>query len=224
MSENGDINLNRLNRESPGRMLVAETMILANWLMARFLAENGVPAIYRSQPDPRERLYRGDEGTLYQHWMQRRLLNRFVLGHAPDKHSGLGLSAYVTATSPIRKYYDLVTQRQVRAALGMEEPYPAEDIDRIIQELATPMSRVAHLQVSRQRYWLLKYLEKRIGQKEEAIVLVRRRHSYQILLSDYMLECDLPITGGIELKPEDLIQVTIQNVSARKDLINLTIG
>jgi exoribonuclease-2 len=156
--------------------------------------------------------------------MQRRLLNRFVLSHAPDKHSGLGLSAYVTATSPIRKYYDLVTQRQVRAVLGMEEPYAAEDIDGIIQELAIPMSHVSLLQMSRQRYCLLKYLEKRIGQKEEAIVLLRRRHNYQILLPEYMLECDLPIPGGLDLKPEDLIQVTIHNISARKNLINLTIG
>jgi len=106
----------------------------------------------------------------------------------------------------------------------MEEPYAAEDIDRIIQELAIPMSHVGLLQMGRQRYWLLKYLEQRIGQKEEAFVLVRRRHSYQILLTEYMLECDLPITGGLDLKPEDLIQVTIQNVSARKDLVSLTIG
>ena len=224
LGENGDINLNRVNRESPGRMLVAEIMILANWLMARFLSENGVPAIFRSQPEPRERLYRGEEGTLFQHWMQRRLLNRFVLGHAAEKHSGLGLAAYVTATSPIRKYFDLVTQRQVRAVLGLEEPYSAEEIDRLIGDLSMPMGRVGRLQAGRQRYWLLRYLEQRIGQKEEAIVLVRRRHSYQVLLADYMLECDLPITGGFELKPEDLIQVTIQNVSARKDLVSLTIG
>ncbi len=224
LGENSDVNLNRVNRESPGRMLVAEIMILANWLMARFLSENGMPAIFRSQPEPRERLYRGEDGTLFQHWMQRRLLNRFVLGHAAEKHSGLGLAAYVTATSPIRKYFDLVTQRQVRAVLGLEEPYSAEDVDGILQDLSMPMSRVGRLQVGRQRYWLLRYLERRIGQKEEAIVLVRRRHSYQVLLTDYMLECDLPITGGFELKPEDLIQVTIQNVSARKDMVSLTIG
>ena len=224
LGENSDVNLNRVNRESPGRMLVAEIMILANWLMARFLSENGMPAIFRSQPEPRERLYRGEDGTLFQHWMQRRLLNRFVLGHAAEKHSGLGLAAYVTATSPIRKYFDLVTQRQVRAVLGLEAPYSAEDIDGILQDLSMPMSRVGRLQVGRQRYWLLRYLERRIGQKEEAIVLVRRRHSYQVLLTDYMLECDLPITGGFELKPEDLIQVTIQNVSARKDVVSLTIG
>jgi exoribonuclease-2 len=224
LGENGDININRVNRESPGRMLVAEIMILANWLMARFLSENGMPAVFRSQPEPRERLYRGEEGSLFQHWMQRRLLNRFALSHAAEKHSGLGLAAYVTATSPIRKYFDLVTQRQVRAVLGLEEPYSAEEIDGILQDLAHPMTRVGRLQAGRQRYWLLRYLERRIGQKEEAMVLVRRRHGYQVLLTDYMLECDLPITGGFELKPEDLVQVTLQNVNARKDLVSLTIG
>ncbi len=224
IGDTGEVNLNRVNRESPGRMLVAEIMIMANWLMARFLAEHRLPAVFRSQPDPRERLYRGEEGTLFQHWMQRRLLNRFVLGHAPEKHSGLGLNAYVTATSPIRKYFDLVTQRQVRAALGLEEPYSAEEIDRIVQALEQPMSRVSRLQASRHRYWLLKHLEQRVGQKAEAIVLVRRRHSYQLLLTDYMLECDLPAAGALDLKAEDLVQVTLQKVDARKDLVALTLG
>lgn len=224
IGDTGEVNLNRVNRESPGRMLVAEIMIMANWLMARFLAEHRMPAVFRSQPEPRERLYRGEEGTLFQHWMQRRLLNRFVLGHAPEKHSGLGLNAYVTATSPIRKYFDLVTQRQVRAFFGLEEPYSTEDVDAIIQALESPMSHVARLQTGRQRYWLLKYLEQRVGQKAEAIVLVRRRHSYQVLLTDYMLECDLALTGFSDLKSEDLVQVTLQKVDARKDLITLTLG
>jgi exoribonuclease-2 len=224
LGENGDINLNRVNRESPGRMLVAEIMIMANWLMARLLAEHGMPAIFRSQPAPRERLYRGEEGTVFQHWMQRRLLSRFALGHAPEAHSGLGLDAYVTATSPIRKYFDLMTQRQVRAILGLEDPYSADEIDAILVQLELPMSNVGRLQTGRQRYWLLKYLEQRVGQKEEAVVLMRRRNSFQILLTDYMLECDLPVTGYLDLKPEDLVQVTLQKVNARKDLVVPAIG
>jgi exoribonuclease II len=224
LGESGEINLNRVNRESPGRMLVAEIMIMANWLMARLLAEHGVPAVFRSQPAPRDRLYRGEEGTLFQHWMQRRLLSRFALGHAPEAHSGLGLNAYVTATSPIRKYFDLVTQRQVRAIFGLEDPYTAEEIDGILAALETPMASVGRLQAGRQRYWLLKYLEQRVGQKEEAIVLQRRRASYQILLTDYMLECDLPISGYLDLKPEDLVQVTLQKVNARKDVVLPAIG
>ncbi|MBW2657363.1 MAG: RNB domain-containing ribonuclease [Deltaproteobacteria bacterium] len=218
------ITVNRINRESPGRMLVAELMIMANWLMAKYLAENKTPAVFRSQPGPRERLYKGDGGTLYQNWMQRRFLSRFVLGSNPEKHSGLGLEAYVTATSPIRRYFDLVAQRQIRAVLGLEQPYTSGEIDRIIQLLELPMGNVARTQLGRHRYWLLKYLEQHIGRKEEAIVLNKRRNDYQILLSAYMTECDLPISRGFELKPEDLIQVTIQNVSARKDLFQVAIG
>ena len=224
LAEDHSISVNKINRESPGRMLVSEIMILANWLMAKFLSENNIPAIFRSQPEPRERLYRGDEGTLFQNWMQRRYLSRFVLDYKSGKHSGLGLDAYVTATSPIRKYFDLITQRQIRALLDLEQPYTSDEIDQLIQMLQVPMGNVGRIQFGRHRYWLLKYLEQHVGRKEEAIVLVRRRNNYQILLTEYMIECDLPLSSGLELKPEDLIQVTIQNVSARKELLQVAIG
>jgi exoribonuclease-2 len=86
------------------------------------------------------------------------------------------------------------------------------------------MSQVGRVQYTRHRYWLLKYLESQVGQKEEAIVLNRARRNYQILLTQYMLECDLPISSGFELKPEDLIQITVQRVDARKDVLQVAIG
>ena len=221
VNENNEVSVNRVNRESPGRMLVSEIMIMANWLMAKFLSEHNTPAIYRSQTAPRKRLYKGNEGSLFQNCMQRRLLSRFVLNSEHECHSGLGLDAYVTATSPIRKYFDLATQRQIRAVLGLEEPYSMKEIDNIIQMLAQPMSCVSKLQFNRHRYWLLKYLEKRIGQKEEAIVLYKKRNNSQVLLSEYMIECDLPLSSGIDLKPEDLVQITIQHADARKNVLSV---
>jgi exoribonuclease-2 len=136
----------------------------------------------------------------------------------------LGLNAYVTATSPIRKYFDLATQRQIRAVHGLEAPYTPEEIDKIIQLLEQPMSCVINMQHSRHKYWLLKYLEKRIGQKEEAVVLYKKKSNYQILMAEYMLECDLPLSSGIDLRPEDLIQVKIQHVNARKDVLSVFMG
>ena len=221
----GEITVNHINRESPGRMLVAEIMILANWLMANFLAKHNVATIYRSQAGPRKRLYKNDEqGTLFQNYMQRKLLSRFVLGHKPEHHTGLGLNAYTTATSPIRKYFDLVTQRQIRAILGLESFYTPEEIEHIIQLLKQPMNNIAKIQHNRQRYWILKYLETRIGQKEEAIVLYKKRNNYLVLLPEYMLECDLPPSAGTKLNPEDLVQVTIQHVNARKDVLYVFMG
>ena len=214
--EEGQVGVSKINRESPARMLVTELMIMANWLTARFLRDSGVPAIFRSQPDPKSRLYQRNEGTLFQNWMQRRQLSRFVLDIKSDRHSGLGIDAYLTATSPIRKYSDLVSQRQIRAVLGLEEPYSEEDISQIMQRLEQPMGAVSRIQHGRHQYWLLRYLEARVGEREQAIVLMRRKNSYQVLLVNYLVECDLPLTSGLSLKPEDMITVTIQYVNARQ--------
>lgn len=212
------------NRDAPARLLVSELMILANELAAKLLAERQLPAIFRSQPDPRDRLFKSGRGTLFQNWMQRKLIHRFVLTSAPEPHSGLGLPSYVTATSPIRKYFDLVTQRQLRAAIGLETPYTRNQIDAIITDVAEPMAQVGRVQRQRHRYWLLKYLEGRIGRKEEAMVLSKRRNGYTILLTAYMLECSLAGAESIKFKPEDLIRVTLQHVSARNDVISVYLG
>jgi exoribonuclease-2 len=224
VNSDGRPHVSRINRESPGRMLVSELMIMANWLMADFLQKNNTPAIFRSQPGPRDRLYKNNEGTLFQNWMQRKLLNRFALGSGPEHHSGLGVAAYVTATSPIRKYFDLVTQRQIRAVLGLDVPYTKTEIEHLIQSLGLTMGTVSRIQYARQRYWLLKHLETKIGDKTEAIVLTRRRNNYTILLNEYMMECSLPLSSGVNLKPEDLVQVKIQYANARNDMIAVYMG
>ncbi len=224
IDQKGELTVSRTNREGPGRMLVAELMIMANWLMARFLVEREMPVIFRSQAGPRERLYKGDGGTLFQNWMQRRHLSRFMLGCEPGRHCGLGLNVYLTATSPIRKYFDLVTQRQLRAVFGMEIPYTREQVQNIIHLLDLPMGHVSKIQYRRNRYWLLKYLEGRAGQREEAMVLYRRRSNYIALIPEYMIECELPASGRLNLKPEDLIQIKIQHVDARRDIFSVFMG
>jgi exoribonuclease-2 len=106
----------------------------------------------------------------------------------------------------------------------MEKAYTHEEINKIIMSLEQPMSNVSRIQQRRNRYWILKYLEKKVGQKEEAIVLYKRRDRYQILLPEYMIECDLSLPGSIDLKPKDLIRVTLQHVNARKNSFSVFMG
>ncbi len=221
IDENGGVCVNRINRESPARLLIAEIMIMANWCFSRFLADHEMPAVFRTQAEPRQRLFKDREGTLYENWMQRRHLSRFILNPKPSAHSGLGLDSYVTATSPIRKYVDLLTQRQIRAALGLETPYSPTEIDEIITQLALPMSTVGQIQRLRQRYWLLKYLADKIGQPVDALVLKKQRNGYQVLLTKYMLECDLPASESIKLMPGTTVEVTLQHVHPRNDKIHI---
>jgi len=220
IEETGEINLVKVDRENPSRMLISEFMILANSLMAEFLADNNTPAAFRSQVEPRERLFKGIETSLYLNSMQRRKLSRAVVSASPAPHSGLGVKAYATATSPIRKYYDLLTHRQLRGILGYEPPYSEDDVERILQNLILPVSNANKLQSVRRRYWILKYLETVQGSEFEALVLEAHKDFCVVLLKDFMLEARLP-SGGYNMRPGDLATVTIQHVNARRDQVSL---
>jgi exoribonuclease-2 len=220
IEDTGEIKLVKVDRENPSRMLVSEFMILANSLMAEFLADNNVPAAFRSQIEPRERLFKGIETSLYLNSMQRRKLSRAVVSADPAPHSGLGVKAYVTATSPIRKYYDLLTHRQIRGILGYEDPYSKDEVEQILQNLILPVSNANKLQSIRRRYWILKYLETMQGSEFEVLVLESHKDFCIVLLKDFMLDAKLP-SGGYNMMPGDLVQVTIQHVNARRDQISL---
>lgn len=224
IDSNKDITVSRINRESPSRLMVSESMILANWLTGQFFRDRGQPTIYRAQMEPRGRLIDDNGGTLFQNWMQRRLLSRVIIGLEPEPHAGLGLDVYVTITSPLRKYLDLAIQRQLKGLLGLGTSYSEEDLRLIVQAVEQPMSYITVLQQERLRYWILRYLERRIGQKEDALVLEKRRHRYVVLLTKYMIECSLPLNCGADLKPEDAIMVNIERVNARSDTIGLSLA
>lgn len=220
IEENGEIGISRVDRENPSRMLVSEMMVLANTLMAEFLANHNVPAVYRSQPDPKKRLFQGIETSLFLNCMQRKQLSRAVIGTRPENHSGLGVKSYVTATSPIRRYYDLLTQRQIRSILGYEPAYTTAELKTILQTVEIPIANTSKVQYLRRKYWLFKYLESMKGSTCEAIVLDQRRDCYMVMLKEYMLEWKLS-SSGLNLKPGDLISVTIQHADARRDQLSI---
>jgi exoribonuclease-2 len=221
---NREISVTQINRESPSRLMVSECMILANWLAGRFFRNQGQSTIYRAQLEPRGRLIDETGGTLYQNWMQRRLLSRVIIGLEPEPHAGLGLDVYVTLTSPLRKYVDLATQRQLRGLLGLETLYSDEELRFIIQAVEQPMSYITVLQRERLRYWILRHLERHMGQKEEALVLEKRGHRYVVLIPKFMIECSLPLNCGADLKPEDTILVKLERINARSDTIGVSLA
>ncbi len=140
LEDNKEIRYAKVDRENPSRMLVSEMMILANSLMAEFLSNNDMPAVFRSQAPPKQRIIKGIETALMPNFLQRKQLSRAIINTHPDPHAGLGVKAYVTATSPIRRYHDLLTQRQIKAVLGIGSPYSQKALDDILQAVSIPMA------------------------------------------------------------------------------------
>src|SRR5256714_15654914 len=114
-------------------------VILANGLSADFASANSLPVIYRTQ-EPREALAVEDtplvEALAFERL--RKTFKRSRLSLTPGLHSGLGLTAYTQASSPIRRYADLVTQRQFTAMLtGEPMPYGREELLQVLANAET---------------------------------------------------------------------------------------
>ena len=157
VNSNGEIELTLIDNLSPSRQLVAELMVLSNYAAARWAADNRVPIIYRVQPN-----VGGDFAA-----------QRPRLSLHPEFHAGVGLDYYAQASSPIRRYMDLVLQRQLLAALA-HPPSIAYQADELLTVLANAEAAEAdgkELERRAKRYWTLRYLERNaLGVPLEATV------------------------------------------------------
>jgi exoribonuclease II len=227
VNSHGIIHISRVDRETPSQVVVSELMILANALAAAELAARGVPAIYRSQEKPQEVLFdpnsAGDD--LYLKYRQRRFLSRAELGIIPKPHNGLGMEAYTSWTSPIRRYVDLVVQRQLKSmALGAPPAHDRDGLGEIVARVALPQSRAQLMKRRWTRYWVLKYLERERIKALDALVLDQGVRNYYLLLPDYLLEANMPLAEGRRLKPGDHFRVEIVKVDPREEVLKLTMA
>ncbi|MDZ7698617.1 MAG: RNB domain-containing ribonuclease [Deltaproteobacteria bacterium] len=148
-------------------------------------------------------------------FQQRRKLSPLQIQTIPEPHSGLGLSAYTHATSPIRRYLDLVAQRQLKGFLSGEGP-PLNEKDlealRIVVEPA--LKNVAMIKRNRLRYWTLKFLGQHPEKPFKALVLDELKRKYRIVFTDFLMMAELKRQDGIILKQGQEIRVRIKKSDA----------
>ena len=209
-------------QDTPSRMIVAELMILYNRLTAGFCQENDIPLLFRNQGQPGERFPFDECGYVYYVFRQRRKLSPLHISTVPDKHSGLGVDFYTQATSPIRRYLDLVIQRQLqRFLLGKDLPYHDGDLEELRLSVEPALKRVGIIKRSRIRYWTLKYLSLHKGEVFEALILDEMKSKYRVILDDFMLLSDLKRQNGVILSTGQRIRVKIKKADPQDDILTL---
>jgi exoribonuclease-2 len=219
----GMIRMSRYEKESPSQVMVSEWMIAANAAAASYLAEHGVPSVYRGQAECKpETDPVASEHEIFHIYRQRRLFVRAEMDTQPRPHCSLALSCYTMATSPIRRYTDLLVQRQIRhLLLGQENPYSEGDLRQLITRLATVQSKIFLIQRKWTRYWILKYMEQEDLHTLNAVVLDHKDRFAHVLLPDFLMEANVPLPEKNALQRGEMVRVKIERISPRDDLLRI---
>lgn len=145
---NEAVSISIRKRGAPLDLIVAEAMILANSTWGEWLATHGVPGIYRSQASLAPGV-------------------KVRMGTKALPHAGIGVKSYAWATSPLRRYVDLVNQWQIIACVkngrtaALVAPFKPKDAElfSIISGFDGAYSAYNAFQAGIERYWTLKYLQ-----------------------------------------------------------------
>ena len=173
-------------RGNPIDKLVSELMILANNRWGELLAEHDVAGIYRGQSGGKVRM------TL-----------------RPAPHEGLGVSCYTWSTSPLRRYVDLVNQRQIlAAAAGTTPPHTASDpmLFATVRDFELAYDAYNDYQRRMERYWCLRWIQ------QENLTEIGATAWRENLIRLDGLPFVARITGAPTLNPGDRVRVALADI------------
>jgi exoribonuclease-2 len=139
----------------------------------------------------------------------------------PVRHAGLGLETYTQATSPIRRYSDLLTHFQLKAHLrGEVLPFSAEQLKEVMMTVSSITQEVTMVERQTNRFWALEYLRRQPEEVWEATVLMWLREDSGlalILLEDLGLQLPMLFKRSVKLGEQLLVKVF--HADPHKDVI-----
>jgi exoribonuclease II len=154
------VSITTRQRGAPLDLIVAEAMILANSTWGGWLAEHGVPGIYRSQASLSPGI-------------------KVRMGVKPQPHAGMGVAQYAWSTSPLRRYVDLVNQWQIIACArhgrtaALAAPFKPRDamLFSVVSSFDAAYSAYGDFQHGIERYWTLQHLAQQGITELDAVVM-----------------------------------------------------
>lgn len=225
VNSDGEIQVGEYDEGSPARSLVGEMMILANKLTAEFCESKNIPCIYRAQPEADEDPFSNPkgipEGPAYDYLIRSRL-KRSTTSVTPAPHSSLGLKRYTQATSPIRRYLDLIVQRQLIHFIKTGEiKFSAEALSNIIFESDSSLTLARYLSQESKRFWLMQYLLETTPRDGIILGTVVRTDLRNPLVSLDNLGLTILVDLGRDVRPGDRIALKIVTIKPQRDYIKL---
>ena len=187
-------------RGAPLDLMVAEAMILANSTWGQWMAQLGVPGIYRSQASLAPGV-------------------KVRMGTKALPHAGIGVPSYAWSTSPLRRYTDLVNQWQIiacakhGATAALAAPFKPKDAElfSIISGFDAAYSAYNSVQSSMERYWTLRHVQQQ-GMEELDASLVKEMGAGTWLVRADTLPLMFSVMGANNLPRGARVRVKLSDV------------
>ena len=187
-------------RGAPLDLMVAEAMILANSTWGQWMAQLGVPGIYRSQASLAPGV-------------------KVRMGTKALPHAGIGVPSYAWSTSPLRRYTDLVNQWQIiacaqhGATAALAAPFKPKDAElfSIISGFDAAYSAYNGVQSSMERYWTLRHVQQQ-GMEELDASLVKEMGAGTWLVRADTLPLMFSVMGANNLPRGARVRVKLSDV------------
>lgn len=174
------------------RALVMDAMLMAGEAVAAFCRDQGIPIPYVTQPAPDKVEQPTDLAGMYAY--RRRFKPSRLVGE-PAPHFGLGLPIYTRATSPLRRYSDLLVHQQLCAWLRGEVLIEAQAVAARVGEAEAVAVAIRRSERLSNQHWKLVWLRDHPDWWGEALVVDRDERRHVLLIPDLALETRVRLQG-----------------------------
>ena len=199
---NGEIYFEKYE-STPAHKLVSESMILMGFVISDFLIKNKIPAPFRSQRincDANE-ILKKNNSSIIKYSILKQFIGRSFISIKPNKHETLGLESYTQVTSPLRRYIDLIIQKQIYFYLNKYPLISEEVIDSLINEYKSKLKDVNEIIRENKFIYLSKFFKKKVNEHFK-IIFIRwinpKKNIALVYFPDYYLEILIKLYISVE--------------------------
>jgi len=195
------------------RNIVSEFMLLAGETAAIFCRDNSIPIPYATQQPPEAK--GAPENNLASMFIWRRKFKRGETKYSPEPHAGLGLQLYTRATSPLRRYSDLVVNQQIRSFLLGESCMTQDEVLLKVSPSIESMKRLSVCERLSNYHWKLVYLSRFKDSIYVGTYVEKKDKGVGVLLiEDLALEVTVPMNEFPELNSKVNLKIKKIDVPA----------
>ncbi|MDA3849759.1 MAG: ribonuclease catalytic domain-containing protein [Spirochaetaceae bacterium] len=204
VDEKGKIHITALP-SLDSREMVANAMMLTGGWVASFCLKQKISIPYASQPSPDNPPPQGKH--LSDMLACRKLMQRSRVSLAPGRHSGLGLDVYTRATSPLRRYSDLLVMQQLRRHLKGEKPMDEDELTMALALFEAQATQVTVAERQSNIHWKLIYLQEQPNWQAEAVLGDQNERQGHFVIPSLALETRIPMKQKKELNSMVILSV-----------------